>query len=175
MIITGVGSRETPEDVCELMEELGAHARERGWWVRSGHAQGADYAFEKGARDHCIVYMPWRGFNKEFPILGRAHYEELRPEVLDLVYRHDPYAGDHISQGVKRIKSRNVYQVLGVNMESPSDLVICWTQDGKVVGGTGLAIRIAREYNIPIINIGDPSVEQDFDSILRKIIDEIEV
>lgn len=169
MIITGVGSRETPEEICELFVELGAEAKRRGWWIRSGHAQGADYAFERGAEDHCIVYMPWDTFNKEYPILGRARTSPLRDEVLDIVYRHDHYAHDGISQGVKRIKSRNVYQVLGEDLATPSDLLICWTDEGKVIGGTGLAIRIAREHEIPIINVGSPKVEKNFNSIFQRI------
>lgn len=173
MIITGIGSRETPEDICELFTELGAEARERGWWVRSGHARGADYAFEKGARENCIVYMPWATFNSDFPMLGRPRTSELRDEVLDVVYRHDPYANDDTSQGVKRIKSRNVYQVLGEDLKTPSDLVICWTPDGKVLGGTGLAIRIAREHEIPIINVGDPKVEANFENVLKEVISQV--
>ena len=170
MIITGIGSRQTPDDICQLFTSLGAEARDRGWWIRSGHAEGADYAFEKGAGCRCIVYMPWKGFNEKYPLLGISRYNDLRDEVLDYVYRHDPYANDDMSQGVKRIKSRNVYQVLGEDLKTPSDVVICWTPDGKVVGGTGLAIRIAREEGIPIVNVGDPEVMQDFDSIIREII-----
>jgi hypothetical protein len=175
LIITGIGSRNTTPEICDLFVELGAEARERGWWIRSGHAEGADYAFERGARDHCIIYMPWSTFNKELPILGRAHTEELRDDALDLVYRHDPYANDDISQGVKRIKQRNIFQVLGVDLKTPSDLVICYTDEGKYVGGTALAMRVARENNIPIINLGNPSVEKNLDSILCRVIDEVGV
>lgn len=175
MIITGIGSRQTPEEVLELMEELGEDARRRDWWVRSGHAEGADYAFEKGAKEHCIVYLPWQGFNKDLPLLGRGRTSELRDEVLDIVYRHDHWADESISQGVKRIKQRNVFQVLGEDLKSPSDLVICWTEEGKVVGGTGLAIRIAREHNIPIINLGNQKTSDNFQAILQEHIQEIGV
>ena len=174
MIITGIGSRETPEETLELFEQLGADARARDWWIRSGHAEGADYAFEKGAKDHCIVYLPWNGFNKDLPLLGRGRTSELRDDALDFVYRHDKWADpEGTSQGVKRIKQRNVFQVLGEDLKSPSDLVICWTEEGKVVGGTGLAIRIAREHNIPIINLGNQEVEENFQEILQDHIMEI--
>ena len=173
MIITGIGSRQTPDDILPLFEELGANARERDWWIRSGHAEGADYAFEKGARNRCIVYLPWQGFNRELPLVGLTRFSELREDVLDFVYRHDPYANPDISQGVKRIKQRNVFQVLGEDLQTPSDLVICWTEEGKYVGGTALAMRIARENNIPIINLGKPSVERNFQEILQEHIMEI--
>lgn len=174
MIITGIGSRETPERICELFTELGAEARERGWWIRSGHAEGADYAFEKGAADHCIVYMPWGTFNKDREVLGVPRTQRLRDEVLKIVYKHEKYAKD-LSDGVKLIKSRNVYQVLGEDLNSPSDLVVCWTPDGEVVGGTGLAIKIATAHNIPVINVGDLETEKGFDSILRHIVSNAEV
>ena len=175
MIITGIGARSTPDEFLGLLTELGKEARERDWWVRSGHAEGADYAFEKGAQDRCIVYLPWRGFNKDLPLLGISRYSDLREDVPDVVYRHDPYAGDHLSQGVKLIKSRNVYQVLGEDLKSPSDLVVCWTSCGGHVGGTALALRIARANNIPVVNLGKPETSSDLNNIMRKITGEIEV
>ena len=170
MIITGIGSRETPDEICDLFVELGRDARERGWWIRSGHAEGADYAFERGAKERCIVYLPWQGFNNDLPILGVLRYRDLRDDVLDEVYRNDPYAGPHLSQGVKRIKSRNIYQVLGEDLKTPSSLVICWTPDGHVVGGTALAIRVARRNNIPVINLGNEDTYKNFNEVLQETI-----
>ncbi len=174
MIITGIGSRETPSSVCELFEELGVEARERKWWIRSGHAEGADYAFEKGALDRCIVYLPWHSFNKDANILGLPRTQQLRDEVLKIVYKHEPYA-ESLSDGVKLIKSRNVYQVMGEDLKSPSDVVICWTPNGEIVGGTGLALKIAGACGIPIINVGDPKVEPNFNAIIQDIIKEVGV
>ena len=168
MIITGIGSRETPDDVCARFEEMGREARTHGWWVRSGHADGADYAFERGALDHCIVYMPWSTFNKEKPVLGKPRSQQLRDEVLKIVYKHEPYA-KKLSDGVKLIKSRNVYQVLGEDLKSPSDVVVCWTEDGEIVGGTGLAIKIAMDNDITVINVGDPEVAKDVDNLMHNV------
>jgi len=169
MIITGIGSRNTPPEICTLFTELGQEAKDRGWWVRSGHAEGADYAFEKGAGDNCIVYIPWKGFNKDRVILGVPRYaSELRDDVLKIVFKHEPYAKD-LSQGVQHIKSRNVYQILGEDLNTPSDVVVCWTPEGEVVGGTGLAIKIAQQHNVPIINVGDPDTEKNLNNILMEI------
>lgn len=168
MIITGVGSRECPKEICNLFEALGKEALERGWYIRSGHAEGADYAFELGAQLHCIVYLPWSSFNKEKPLLGSATSLPLRDEVLEIVYKHEPYA-KNLSDGVKLIKSRNVYQVLGVDLQSPSDVVVCWTEEGEVVGGTGLAIKIAKDHGIPIINVGDYETKRNFNSMIQEI------
>lgn len=170
MIITGIGSRETPDYVCARFVEMGAEARERGWWVRSGHADGADYAFEQGALDHCIVYMPWMTFNKDKPILGKPRSQELKDEVLKIVYKHEPYA-EKLSNGVKLIKSRNVYQVLGENLQTPSDVVVCWTEEGQIVGGTGLAIKIAMANDIPVLNVGDDETARNLDSMMIDIVE----
>tara|TARA_R110002096_G_scaffold372344_2_gene565781 strand:+ start:98 stop:631 length:534 start_codon:yes stop_codon:yes gene_type:complete len=174
MIITGIGARATPDHICELFTELGIEARTRGWWVRSGHADGADYAFEKGATSNCIVYMPWSTFNKDKEVLGVPRTQQLRDEVLKIVYKHEKYAKD-LSDGVKLIKSRNVYQVLGEDLKSPSDLVVCWTPYGEVTGGTGLAIKIATANNIPVINVGDFETEKSFNSLLREVVSNVEV
>ena len=46
-------------------------------------------------------------------------------------------------------------------MNTPSDFVICWTKGGKGQGGTGQALRLARDYNIPIFDCGNfDSVEE---------------
>lgn len=169
MIITGIGSRETPDDVCARFVEMGAEARERGWWIRSGHAEGADYAFEKGAKECCIVYLPWQTFNKKKPILGIPRSQQLRDEVLKIVYKHEAYAKD-LSDGVKLIKSRNVYQVLGEDLKTPSDVVVCWTEEGQIVGGTGLAIKIAMANDIPVLNLGNPETARNLDSMITDII-----
>ena len=45
-------------------------------------------------------------------------------------------------------------QVLGEDCNTPSSFVLCWTPNGKEIGGTSQALRIAKHYNIPIINWG---------------------
>ena len=61
--------------------------------------------------------------------------------------------------------ARNVQQILGETtqptLDKVSQLVICWTPDGcsdgkkttRDTGGTGQALRIAADYNIPIFNL----------------------
>ena len=46
----GIGSRSTPEPVLEHMHQVAHAMAEAGWTLRSGAAQGADSAFETGAR-----------------------------------------------------------------------------------------------------------------------------
>ena len=62
----------------------------------------------------------------------------------------------------KLLHSRNVCQVLGQDLETPSELVICWTPDGannrtsnvgRTTGGTGTAISLAKQFDILVLNI----------------------
>lgn len=56
--------------------------------------------------------------------------------------------------------ARNVCQVLGVDLGTPSKFVMCWTQDGKTKGGTATAIRVAEHHNIPVFNLGIMSTDE---------------
>ena len=57
--------------------------------------------------------------------------------------------------------ARNAYCMLGPDLKSPVDFVLCWTPNAKVVGGTGQGLRIALDYNIPIFNLADSVVFND--------------
>jgi hypothetical protein len=61
--------------------------------------------------------------------------------------------------------SRNCHQILGYDLQSPVDAVICWTPNGKVVGGTRTALLLAQDAGIPIFNLGRP----DQDKVLEEI------
>ena len=48
----GIGSRQTPQHIQDTIRTIAAELGARGWLLRSGHAEGADIAFEMGAKDH---------------------------------------------------------------------------------------------------------------------------
>src|SRR5690606_1474649 len=73
--------------------------------------------------------------------------------AFKFVLEHEPYAAN-CSNGVQLLKCRNVYQILGETLDKPCDLVVCWTPSGSGDGGTGLAIKIARRFKIPVIDLG---------------------
>jgi hypothetical protein len=62
---------------------------------------------------------------------------------------------------------RNAYQVLGMDLKTKSDFLVCWTVSGATdlssneiirnSGGTGQAMRIAKAYGIPFFNLKDKS------------------
>ena len=97
--------------------------------------------------------------------------------ISDIAYglaEHVHPAWNSCSQGARKLHARNAYQVLGSNLETPADFVICWTPDGcetpetrtRRTGGTGQAIAIARLANVPVINLFNRDAEQRLDNLL---------
>ena len=68
-------------------------------------------------------------------------------------------AWDRCNEWARGMHSRNCHQILGYDLQSPVDAVICWTPNGAVVGGTATAIRISMKYDIPVFNLGVPDKE----------------
>jgi len=75
---TGIGARATPPEVLSLMTRAAFALLKRGYVLRSGHAIGADSAFERGAGDAAQTFLPvpgWRGSVSAF------HAGTLGPEI----------------------------------------------------------------------------------------------
>ena len=158
LIYAGIGSRKTPDEVLHQMGAIAIQLAESGWLLRSGHANGADMAFETGctlANGAMEIFIPWYGFNGA----PNGHPDYIRPkatqELADFSRQFHP-AWDRCSDATKLMHMRNACQVLGLNGDNPVDLVICWTPRGNGSGGTGQAIRIAQANDIPIFDLGIP-------------------
>src|SRR5690554_3232284 len=145
----GIGSRKTPVDILDLMNQIASELSDDNWTLRSGGADGADSAFEAGASKKQI-FLPWSGFNIR---------EEEGDLVLDnlqawnVVSKHFHPAPEKCTQGAQRLHGRNAFIILGHELSEPVDMVICWTPKGEVTGGTGLALRIAQAAEIPVFNL----------------------
>ena len=74
-------------------------------------------------------------------------------------------AWDKCNEWARGMHSRNCHQILGYDLQSPVDAVICWTPDGAVVGGTATALKLSMKYNIPVFNLG----VKDKESVLQSI------
>lgn len=143
MHYAGIGSRETPWGVCVQMEHIATQLKNMGYTLRSGGAQGADSAFERGA-----------GGKKE---IFRA--SDATPASLELASKYHP-AWHRCSDYAKKLHARNGFQILGRDLFSPSRFVVCWTKDGGPTGGTGQAIRLATAYQIPVFNLFHADAER---------------
>ena len=156
---TGIGSRETPQEALDIMKNLGHSMGLSGYCLRSGNAQGADSYFYEGHQTYSEeyeIFLPWRNFgdvkNDKFIPLDDID-NNLVQKAVDIVSAIHPAWGN-CSQAAKKMHARNAFQVLGPDLETPSEIVICWTKGGKVVGGTATAIKIANIHDIPVWNIG---------------------
>lgn len=175
-IYAGVGSRETPFEVLRLMKHMGAALAMHGWTLRSGHAPGADQAFEEGARlgrGKMEIYLPWDGFEgarhdgvSYFTGFGTPELGEKATRIA----AHFHPAWNNCPDGAKKMHTRNVQQVGGRNLDTAIDMIICWTKDGKGGGGTGQAIRIAKHYDIPVFDLAVHTEKQVQDFINHGVV-----
>lgn len=158
----GIGSRDTPADVLETMTGIACILREQGYVLRSGHADGADLAFERGSQGQNQIWLPWPDFNYESPqaqgLVHTGHFAIRENWAADKIAADFHPNWSACSEGARKLHTRNVYQVLGpglgiVSTETVSKFIICWTKDGKASGGTGQAIRIAEGCEIPVFNL----------------------
>jgi hypothetical protein len=121
---------------------------ERGYILRSGGAEGADAAFEKGAGKAKEIFLPWRAFNQ-----NDSQLYEPSQRATELAERYHP-AWLSLSEAVRKLMARNTHQILGQDCNTPVDFVVCYTKAGTGKGGTGQALRIAEDYQIPVIDLG---------------------
>lgn len=171
MIITGVGSRSTPIEIMKEMTKIGEWCLDNNIWVRSGHAEGADWAFELGSQEKCIAYIPWASFNAH--LKSRAKIRVLTDKEIsmqtNLVNEIHPSPG-RLSNGAFRLMRRNVCQIMGETTQSPlTNAVICWTEGGKLLGGTAFAMRLATKFNIPIFNMYQYRTSDQIINILKEL------
>ena len=144
----GIGSRQTPDHVLELMYYIAQKLGKMNVALRSGGAPGADYAFEAGCN---AVNGPKEIF----------YAKDVTNAALGLAARFHPAWGACKSYYVKSLHARNCFQILGRELIHPCQAVICWTPDAcishstrcKETGGTGTAISIAEHCFIPVHNL----------------------
>jgi len=153
----GIGARKTPDNVLRLMGGIAHRFNKKtddNWILRSGHADGADYAFESAA-DRAEIFKPWASHNlhlKEFSYL--LYYYNVSDEAFGMAMDYHPAWG-RCSDAAKLFHGRNMHIMFGENLDTPVDVVICWTPGGEVKGGTGQALRAALDHGIKIINLGE--------------------
>ena len=150
----GIGSRNTPADVLDLMERTARHLAAQRWVLRTGHATGADQAFERGAGNRAEVYLPWPDFEQDVPITARTVVTSPTREAHDIAKLHHPKWAE-LKRGAQQLHARNAHQVLGPYLDRTVQFVLCWTPDAQGGGGTGQAIRMARAFGAKVHDLAD--------------------
>lgn len=49
-----------------------------------------------------------------------------------------------------------------------SSFIICWTPSGKEVGGTAMAIKLAKKRGITVINLANQNALKEFVQLLKE-------
>lgn len=130
------------------MMDMATHLEVDGYTLRSGGADGADLAFEQGVTSLKDIYLPKRGFNNsDSPLF------HVGDDAIALAASIHP-AWNNCKAFARLLHARNCYQVLGQNLDDPSDFLICWTENAEKRGGTRTAIVLAERHKVPVLNLG---------------------
>lgn len=193
---SGVGSRKTPSNQKWLLLGAAKYLAERGVVLRSGGADGADSFFQTGAESAWYayngrgynaseLYIPWRGFSS---ILETEHLYNTEPPYRlitleniepELVYRAEQIAKsihpkwNKLTDAGKKLHTRNVFQVLGRDLRTPSSFLVCYAEtntgkaSGTPIGGTRTAWCLAKEHNIECFNLAFSSDRTNLERFLQ--------
>ena len=161
----GIGARNAPDSVLADMTALARQMADAGHHLASGGAGGADAAFAAGTPEgQRTQWLPWEGYNELAGPDCRTLSPERMQECMKIAERLHP-AWDRCRPGVRRMHARNAAILLGPDRDRPVDAVVCWTEDGKVRGGTGMGLLIAREWKVPVINLATESAVSAWDKL----------
>ncbi len=143
----GIGSRQTPSEMCSKLTLLATVLEKKGFVLRSGGAEGADKSFEKGVQSSAnkIILRP----------------RDCTKEARDLAATVHP-AWHMCNNYAQELHGRNMQIILGRYLEEPAEFVIAWTMSIER-GGTSTGLRLAKRHNIPCFNFAD---EEDFKKFL---------
>lgn len=174
---TGIGSRSTPPDQLQRLRDLAAMLARAGYELRSGGADGADFACEEGcdlAGGAKSIWLPWPGFQNRRPDPAQRTFLP-HPRAFEMAAQLHP-RWPMLTRGPRALHARNVHQVLGHTLSDPSELTLCWTADGAQsatdvnsrTGGTGTAIRLASQRGVPVFNLAREGAEEALLALLAQ-------
>lgn len=192
---TGIGSRAAPLFILYQMSLLSAILEKKGYILRSGCAAGADAAFEDSlelSNQLPEIYIPNANFPKKVGGTNKPHYicpmdrygkgsESLYREAMIMIDNHQLHkAWKYCKSYAKDLHNRNIFQVLGQDLKTPSSFVVCYTPDGakiysdtnKGTGGTGTAINTADKNSVEVFNLSNP---EDYRRIKKFINDNLDL
>lgn len=150
---SGIGSRQTPPKYLKWMKEIGIYLEGKGYTLRSGNADGADSAFQRGVSNK-EVYLPWPGYNggsEASLLVPRSSLKECSDKVRNI---HPNAAG--LTTSSLSLHMRNVTILLGGDLKVPSKFVIYWNPGYKKSGGTYIAVELAKKEGINCYNLNNP-------------------
>ena len=119
MYYAGIGSRETPQEVLDSFIRIGKYLANEGYTLRSGGAEGADLAFERGAdsiNGNKEIYLPWKRFGN-----SESNLVVSDGAAFEIAAKYHPY-WNNLKTTSKKLQARNSHQVLGKDLNTPSHI-----------------------------------------------------
>lgn len=153
----------------------------QGWSIRSGYALGADQEAYWGFIDYTATqsnapvifenYLPNAAFNRPHIFNNNAAFIDYQKLPLDIQLEAKKLAGishnawHNCKDYIKDLHSRNMLEILGKQLNDPSQGVVFWAEEinGKIDGGTATAVTLAKAYKIPVTNL---YLKKDFERAL---------
>lgn len=150
-IFTGIGSRLIDSKHINLLYKIACLLEQDDWKCRTGNASGSDSVFRDAYATNSYNLSIYTPAQVQIDLCGNAS------KAKEIMYKYHPNPDAvRCNKFSECLLARDVYQVLGPNLREPSKIIICYTQNGELKGGTTMAIRIANAYGIPVLNIGNP-------------------
>ena len=163
---SGIGSREINIMYATICKQYAITLASLDYTLQSGGASGSDTAFEEGSdlvQGNKKIFLPWKDFNNNTSTLYGVCEKALKIGE----YFHPAWY--KLSPKAKLLMARNSYQVLGENLDTPVDFIVCYTPNGEEKGGTAQSLRIARHFKIPVFNLGKLNSEGALDNRIESV------
>ena len=162
--IAMVGSRSLTDEELLICRHMGAYVASAGFTVVTGGQFGADMTYAQGAveagfPDRIEHVLPWARYNsnvlvERFPDARIRAYDPKTDLQWASYVRQTHPVWDQLSQAAMAFHARNVGIVIG-REEDNSEMVdmIMAFPGANYQGGTMQAFRLARFFDIPIVDL----------------------
>ncbi len=172
MYYTGIGSKGIPYEALISMTRVAEDLAKMGYTLRTGRSDcPAERAFRMGVENHCKRFPSKNELKTDY-----YSYDDIIPYAINIAKM---YIGDWgtLSPRLKNYYAISVMLVFGQDLINPSKFLICWTGNGaesaahvnRRTGPAGLCIKIARNCEIPVINLKRENAMDKLTKVLRKL------
>ena len=152
MLIAGIGTREPSQLIIDRASELQEFSLFHKFVT--GGAIGMDDIFSKIF--NAKIMLPWDSYNEIYAnndtiIDCQKLSYKLRKEA-ELIASQMHEGWHNCKQGARTLHSRNVFIILGPDLQTPVNMVIYGTNDKdttRLSGGTRMGVQLARSLGIP--------------------------
>jgi hypothetical protein len=181
--VTCVGSRDITILEAKIARYIGETLARNNYGMRSGLADGSDIHFYRGfiseigteVNNRFQMFMP-RFYFKSFRHDGVSFYSitemDIYLESIEIASTIHP-RWTACQEWVKLLHARNIPQVLGPDLKSPSVYLITPNKEispGRCKGGTNTAFNLAFKRNIPILSYHGLTTKDEIDNLLSPLI-----